>query len=158
MSFIEGVRLGYLAAIIDGEGSIDIRRKNRPWGYGYSPHLSVANKSYELLDSVKDMVGKGTIQDLNPSGTRLNVSYEFRLLRIESVLELLRALSPYFMSGIKKQLCELVIEFCESRRSGFSDCIRVRGGYQPYSLREIEIWREVKLLHKKGGKGKGVPV
>ena len=169
MNFLVGLRLGYLTAIIEGEGTIDIRRNRVKYiadyikrhyayyydysGYTYAPYIVIANNSVELLEAVKDMIGEGRIVPVKRNNIKWKDSYYFRLTKRELVLILLRELLPYFMSDTKRRLCELIIEFCESRTSRFNEVRRQGGGgHPPYNTREIEIWKEVKELNKKGKK------
>jgi hypothetical protein len=52
--------LGWIAGIIDGEGSIGLMRSKRKTykaGYTYAPRLSVGNSEIEMLTKLKEILG-----------------------------------------------------------------------------------------------------
>jgi len=162
--FIEGYRLGYLAAITDGEGAITITRsiKRRKRGtilrhrkyfgdhetVNYMAGIAISNDSVELLESTKSMIGEGKI---NPIQDKRCNTYGLYIRKIEVVLRVLLDIQPYLLSDRKRRLCELVIEFCRSRLSKLEvDCGAT------YDEREVKIFWEVRELNSDSQGGKGI--
>jgi nitrogen regulatory protein PII len=145
--------IGYLAALIDGEGTLTIAKnifhyesEYRKRGYTtYRPMLAIANTSQELLEVARDMIGAGKVYP--PAGKKRKAShkgtYRYILYTYEYLLPLLIEIKDYLI--VKKRQCELLIEFIESRLQKGNKGVGVG-----YSEREIEIYEEVKRLNRKG--------
>ncbi len=153
---LDSFRLGYLAAITDGEGSISIYSTRRPTKsdsnhYLHSVIFTITNTELDILEAVKDIVGFGNIylwKRHKLTGNR-KPSYGYRVTNRRLIYNLLVELKNYFMSERKKRLADLIMEFIESREQ--------KGGCgfdSPYSQREIEIVNEVGLLNEKGRRKK----
>ena len=56
---MKDIEKAYIAGIIDGEGSIMLQRFHS--GEYPSPCISIASTTLELLNWIKDIIGKGTI-------------------------------------------------------------------------------------------------
>lgn len=60
-------KLGYLAGIVDGEGSVTIERVKRKRGYQYVPRVDVNNTCFELIQLLQKEFG-GVIFNLKKGG------------------------------------------------------------------------------------------
>ena len=102
----------YLAAFIDGEGTISLyktRRKENRSGYRLQPNLSVANTDLPALEAIQAMCGNGRIvQTTNPSKPHHKPGYILKMSpnQIRHVLPQVR---PYLL--IKGKQADYVLEF-----------------------------------------------
>ena len=143
-------RKGYLAGIIDGEGTLMIRRHRAlgsSTGYTYSAFLTIANTELSIIEAVKDMIEAGYICTHKRKNVVQKDCYLFHVTRMKDVYRVLTELQDYFMSKRKQLICKLILEFCESRMSYTNTW---KGGRSVYTMREIEIFEEVKKLNKRG--------
>jgi DNA-binding CsgD family transcriptional regulator len=134
---------GYVAGMLDGEGTISIvkatrnDRKEPHW----KPLVMITNTNREALEFIVREVGGFRFH--NKKGTTGKNSkkpvYRIIMVKHKDVLVLLEMLLPYLM--IKRRQAELVIEFCKSRLS--------KPNHAPYDDKEKEIIDEVKRLNKR---------
>jgi hypothetical protein len=125
--------LGWLAGIIEGEGSITMNVRKKSWkgwqGIGIDLTVCVSNTDGHILEKVVDLMKRLTGHEpyinefkkspvykpdgttyLNPKTSILNIS----LGRMEAILTALRAIEPY-MVGEKVARARLMIKFIERR-------------------------------------------
>lgn len=123
----------YLAGLIDGEGTISLRRRKRG---DIIAELSLVNTSPIILDTFG--VSKLYIRKrrFTPNGKEV---IEVVVQRLNDILSILKRVYPFLR--LKKRQAELMIEFCESRLSR---------GRVKYSERELEIQRELHDLNRRG--------
>lgn len=138
---------GWIAGLIDGEGSITINAEKRSHRYslGFSlrPNVSIANKNLELLKEVQYVIGDGIItENQNSKGHKC---YHWSLNGLFVIKSLLKQILPDLI--VKRPLAELVLDFCNSRINNLKGKAKA-----PYTAREIDIVRKVIELNKKGGK------
>lgn len=97
----------YIAGIIDGEGSIMLQRihsNEHP-----SPCVSIASTTYELLEWIKNIIGKGMIikkKNYNPEKHKLCYSY---VLRRDDAINLLKEIYPFLIIETKRKRAQLII-------------------------------------------------
>lgn len=126
-----GVDLAYLAGIIDGEGSVNMRRNGGKKGLWFTPALSIYNTDRDLIYWCRDVLqvlGAGVHIGSHVRAHGRKVQYTLTIQRMESLLKVLPALIPFLRQ--KKYRAELLLEFCE-RRAG-------RKG-EPYSSGDLEV-------------------
>lgn len=147
--FYDGFRIGYLAAIVDGEGSIQLGMQRAGTYLGkykdkiykrkkdkFQPRVQVANDDYMILEAVSDMIGFGHI------GGHGDGHGCFYIVKIEQILSLLRNLAPYFISEKKRRLSKLLMEYCELRLKKLDVFCQA-----PMGKREKEIWEEMRVIN-----------
>lgn len=143
MEIIDEWKLAYLGGMIDGDGSIQIRkhpiRKARK-SHEYQLVVTVANTDRRLLDWLKENFGGG----IHTKKREENWSecYEWALQSPKAAYELLKNVKPYFV--IKGEQAEVAIEFFETTKRN-----RVSGGRVPVWLnnKREEYYQKMKDLH-----------
>lgn len=121
----EGIELAYIAGFVDGEATIGIRRHKpeKPnWSPKYMPYFSVVNTNYQVLDDMKDFFQARVRQNPIVKHVGSKNGYQSRLPCYKLVVagsykvpKILHPLLPYLR--VKKELAELIIEFCEAKKS-----------------------------------------
>ena len=104
---------GYLAGLIDGEGSISIVRATT--GYNrksrrihHQLRVSVYNTDINMVEWVKSRVGFGHIARRKQQSERHKPSYQYQVCALKA-LEILRAVHPYLVT--KKRQAEVAFIF-----------------------------------------------
>lgn len=102
----------YIAGIIDGEGSVMLQRihKNEP----PSPCVSIASTTLELLEWVKNTVGKGRIISKKNYNIEKHKDCYSYVLRRNDAISLLNDIYPYLIINTKKKRAELIISTYKS--------------------------------------------
>jgi hypothetical protein len=127
---------GYIAGIIDGEGSLGIAKHSTR----LTPYLEICNTKADFISWLRDKMGLGYITQYIPKKASYNNSYLFSLIRAEEIIQVLDAVEPYLV--IKKKHAELLKEFCQLRTH--------RKKTEPYTEREHQIYVELKNLNRRG--------
>ncbi|MDU1277424.1 MULTISPECIES: hypothetical protein [Clostridium] len=97
----------YIAGIIDGEGSIMLQRIHK--NEHPSPCVSIASTTLELLEWIKNTVGKGRIiSKKNYNIEKHNDCYSY-VLRRNDAIQLLNDIYPYLIINTNKKRSELII-------------------------------------------------
>jgi hypothetical protein len=133
--------LGWISALIDGEGSISLIKERRPKfrdGATYKPRLNIANKCRKLLEKAQGVVGAGAIiprkKDL--------------VLNLDISANGARTILPHLHLIVKEKQRILLLEaldILESRKGG-------RGQPGPAlegTERLLEIYQEIRELNGK---------
>ena len=133
MAKLTDLQIGYLAGIIDGEGSMGLyncqgRTHMKPW-------CTLNNTDLDMLETIQSWVG-GNIRALKLREGR-KLAYELGFGRQVAILELLRLIEPFLIS--KKPQAQLLMAWCLWRQSGGSD------------THEEEIFASLKEFNKRGG-------
>ena len=112
------VVLSYIAAIIDGEGSIwaDIPVKK----HKFQAYVIISNTSRELMDWLVKNTGVNVVY-IQKRQKGVKVLYKWDTRRITEVLELLKAVAPYMV--VKKDHAEEVIRLCEARIEEWNNAV-----------------------------------
>jgi len=138
---LESFSLGYLAAIIDGEGSISLFTRNRGSYDDFLPYVEISNTEKEIIESARDMADVGEVYE-TPRKTEHKTIYRLCIRRQHDIVLLLERVKPFLMSKRKQRLAELLIEYC---------LIRLDAGHKAHTKREAEICEEVSVLNKRTG-------
>jgi len=134
---------GYLAAIIDGEGTISINTGSRPFRQ-HHPIVYITNTSLGLLQYIKKLLGGGNIKPHQNATAKRRASWRWRLSGYSNIKMLLEQILPYLF--VKKRVAELVIEYTISRLQRGAKW----GHHLGLTEREQEIIMEVKVLNSHG--------
>jgi hypothetical protein len=127
---------GYLAGLIDADGFISISFKNQKSGNKTMfPIVAVANTNMSIINEAQRIMGNESSLHLN-HGERKKPTFRVETRGIFDVLRTLKELRPYIKG--KRQQCDLVIQWCESRMKNYS---------LPYSEEEWEILRKIRALN-----------
>jgi hypothetical protein len=132
-NFTEG-QLAYLAAIIDGEGTIAITAS----GGCYLGYIAIYNTVHSLLQGLKDQFGGGAITQTHPDTKNWAAGYALEWGHYDAV-RLIRLILPFLR--IKKCQAELILKLHGLKQSG-------KG-----SEKMAELKRCCHILNRKGPKG-----
>jgi len=136
-------QIGYLAGIIDGEGSIYVQKQIKKTGFhAYNLRFQVMNTSKELIAWLQETFG-GVIYERKSKNPKWKDRYEWWLYH-KKFDEIAPHILPFLI--IKKKQLEIAIEF---RKTFFHNTPRVS--------EEIKCFRDdcisqISLLNKKGPK------
>lgn len=140
--------LGWLAGIIDGEGTITICRINgfmRPIIQIVNTNTSLILESQRIIES---MIGRRlSIGKVKDYGKSVLSCYRIQYIKHSDLKIILTTIFPYLVA--KKEQARLVLEFLEIRMNIIrKPRIGIHGGQnKPYSDREENILTQVKLLN-----------
>ena len=141
------ITLGYLAGLVDGEGSVlfSCGKSIRRGAQGrelrviqYQPRLQISNCNEELLLLVRAFVGAGRVHPNPRRNVSHKIGYQYHLSGTE-LGPLLKQLVPRLI--LKERQARLVLVWIEDRR---------RAGSRPYSDADLDIIEMVKALNAKG--------
>jgi hypothetical protein len=143
------VERSWLAAIVDGEGSIclsKIRQARSRRGYFYCPKLEICNTNKDLLMMVWQKIGEGGVYLSKSGGNGWKARWAY--CASAGVLRaILPQLLPYLM--IKKAQAQKILEFFRYIDNNPIYGREVPGAY----YRELdELYRAMKVLNQKGRK------
>lgn len=130
---------GYLAGIIDGEGTIKVKRALKSW---YAPFVSVTNTDQTLMDYLQQLLGvKGYGHTYHEHRKIPNhkTKYVYNIASVQGVKQILMQIIPLLI--IKKKQAKLVLEFIAIKEE------KADYGVLP---REKEIFLELKHLNARG--------
>ncbi|WP_099346994.1 LAGLIDADG family homing endonuclease [Clostridium tertium] len=102
----------YIAGIIDGEGSIMLQRIHK--NEHPSPCVSITSTTLELLEWVKNTVGKGRIISKKNYNIEKHKDCYSYVLRRNNAIQLLNDIYPYLIINTKKKRAELIISTYKS--------------------------------------------
>ena len=137
---------GYLAGLIDGEGTICISKrfeKKRQKSFLWA-EIVIGNVSLPLLENIKSIIG-GFIYKVPPQKShRPTHKQMYRLTRADMgiIRQILILLEPYLI--VKKSQAKLMISFCNSRLNKSNTWTKA------YSESDFEMQLEMKVLNKRG--------
>ena len=95
------LELGWIAGLIEGEGSFSIKKGRRKHGYSYRPLIQLASTDEDVINRLQTLVPAGSIckpTRLTKGGKQV---YKWALSNSEAVFDLLVLLFP-LMSGRRK--------------------------------------------------------
>jgi hypothetical protein len=133
-------RLGWIAGIIDGEGSITVtsnpasKRQLNSFGQ-LQPKLTMWNTDQRLVSEFMDILDENNIPHhvftQKPRGKNINKKVQFRveIHGLKRIMKALPPIIPYLIS--KRGEAEAIMAFCASRLS--------RQQNSPYSEEEIRL-------------------
>lgn len=102
--------LSYIAAMIDGEGSITISKLERG---GYVSGISIANKCLSMLEWIKSRIKRGGISPKSPESPD-STCYSLKIARNSDQIALLEAVMPYLK--VKHRRAEFALDFLKAQR------------------------------------------
>jgi hypothetical protein len=131
--------IGWLAGIMDGEGSIGLYRRKIP-GYRdiFLVGLVVANTKKIIVDKVFELVGVGDMRKRRSHNPKHKDAYVWQVFSA-STAKVLNGLCQHLVG--KKEQCELASEAVQ---------LSTRGRYNPNHRRLSQIHRRMRTLNKKG--------
>lgn len=144
MSKLTDKQIGYIAGIIDGEGSICLHKcvwKDRNEVY-YRPFIKIANTNLEMLVLIKNLLGCGSIKLERIKTDKWKASHTLRF-SANMIRSFLPVISDCLV--IKKQQALLVSQFLKfsNVRNGRNFKSRNRDLYEYY-------YEEIKRLNMRG--------
>lgn len=155
---ITQIELGWIAGILDGEGSIGIIRRKAPSGnFTYFPCVQMTTTSRKTAEEVVrlvDAIGiKGRSYLYNEKKPEKHKpSYHIRTVRLVDVLLLCKTIGPFSIE--KKDQWEVVERFCKSRigtrETLPSGRLSLKGPQIHYTEKEKELWANARFLNKTG--------
>ena len=138
------------------EGWIGLTKCSRSKGHAmqYTPHITIGNTDIELLKKFRDITGCGHIYTYNTGKTyksNWRVQAAWQINNTFEVLEFLQEI--YGFLPAKQPQANLLMEFCRIRldrkQKGYKG-FNMRSGINTWSIREEEIYQELKKLNKRG--------
>jgi len=132
--------LGWLTAIIEGEGTLTINNKRNP-----RPVIQVANTDLSIVNTVSRLLNVGFV--VHDARKNRVTSYYIIINSVWSAYNILKKLQPCFMSERKKELCSLLLRFCELKLNRYYKKKKIPKHIQT----EIQdIMHKVAKLNRKG--------
>lgn len=130
---------GYIAGLIDGEGSISIVCRQRKEGYpALEPVLRIVNTNREALEQVAKFLGGFVVKAKADARKNHNIVYNLCVSKHANLKKFLEKCMPHFI--IKKKQAELMLKFLEIRMSALHSVPR---GAPIISMDEFEIYKEL---------------
>jgi hypothetical protein len=120
------IELGWFVGIIDGEGSIQLDKRNK---YSRQPVLSVASTDIEILNECKRITGAGCIVQKPSKNTKHKLSYTWRMVGAKQILKLLTKMLPYLKCPKKARRAKFLIDNYTSVTSingNYTDEMKIR--------------------------------
>jgi hypothetical protein len=111
----------------------------------YTPFIGIVNTDFPIINAIKEIVGLGEITFRGRNSENHKPTYVWRILSLKPILQLLESVVHLIKSNRKREIANLVIEFCKSRLER-----RKHWRTLPYTDREIEIAKRVAELNKRG--------
>lgn len=131
---------GYLAGIIDGEGTLRVMRALKSW---YAPFIQITNTNEALMDWLQRLLGEKGIGHVYHERFRKKPNHKlkhvYNIAAVQGVKQILDQIAPLLV--IKKEQAKLLLEFISMKEE------KADYGVLP---REQEIFEELKLLNKRG--------
>lgn len=143
---IDDADKSYFAAMLEAEGWIGlrIRRSDDDHGIIYSPNIGITNTDLSIMNAILGIVKLGKISTHTDTLKRYKQRYDWKLLSLKPILQVLESVVNFMKSRRKKEIAHLVTEFCKSRLER-----RKHWKTLPYTEREIEIYKRIARLNKK---------
>jgi len=143
--------LSWLAGFIEADGSLQIMVQMKANNtIKLTPLVTGVGCEIELIDRCI-MIFQSHCQ-VNPHRNSFNqggnkrIAHRFVLAKQAHCMRALEKLECYLF-GRKKEIANLIIEFCQSRMSKHK---KTFGGLNPYSKRELEITQRISQLNSVG--------
>ena len=97
---------GYVAGIIDGEGSISLTKLHASDKFR-APYIEVTSTTYAILEKLKELYG-GTISKVTKKEEHWKQAYKWAI-SYNKVIELLEDVSDYLLEPKKKTRAKLIL-------------------------------------------------
>lgn len=150
-------RICWLAGIVDGEGSIGLKRCTLKRGnkvyLNYAPMISIANNDLRMMDEIRAIFDKLKIKysftkrELSKRNKKWKDNYAVSITSYQMGINFLEIVLPYLIS--KKEQSEILIDFCRDRVNVNH---RGQGGkfIKTYQGNEEDFFQKISALNKKG--------
>jgi len=141
------IQLGYIAGLIDGEGTISIyvNRKGKRKKIFLSRGIWIRMTHFETISVIKELLKRNGFNPVYLCERHLNrkhrPTHAIYLYRSNEILSLLKVIELMLIT--KKEQARLMIKFCESRE---------KRKYLPYTSEEWNIFKEIRNLNTKRDK------
>jgi hypothetical protein len=145
---LSGVRVGYLAAFLDGEGGIQITRNtrtDREYSTALHPTVYFTNTNRDAIFTMKDWLGGGSIacRAARPGHSDI---YVLSITGTRNVERLLVCLRPHLI--VKAERAAVMLDYCRSRLSHY------QSGDRRFNEGELKLYSALIRLNRKGGSNK----
>jgi len=139
---------GYFTGLLEGEGCMGVRRHKSPNAKveQLAPFVEIINTDRDLLETIVEIAGGG-ISLGHKSTQNAKRTYTWRICGTKTIYDTLSEVRDSLVSSKRKEVANLVIEFCERR---------INRAYDPSKAqvvndeRDWEIYEELKKLNKQG--------
>lgn len=112
MNELTDTERGWLAAMVDGEGSLIMTERSD--GSTHSPKIRVTSTSRDLIDRLHDLVPNGKIYENGSTGENHSQAYQFAIQRYDDIEWVLEEIGPLLIE--KQEKAELMLEYISVRR------------------------------------------
>jgi hypothetical protein len=126
----------YIAGLIDGEGTITVKRDKRKQWAIFSPHVRISMTDKEPMMTIKGWLEKAGFHPSELRSQEVDYFYGFQLCRSKEIIDFLEAIIPYLIA--KKRHARVLREFCKSRTENF---------HKPYTKSELDLISEIRALN-----------
>ena len=133
--------IGWLAGVVDGEGTITITRQNRGTYYSYRPEVHITNTNFLILKKAQklfEQISGDKVKIFITDSKRENTVYRIRIQSIDGCKNILTKLSPYLVG--KKRQALLVIKWLSRER------LRKNSAIQANKVHNLNLTVHVKRL------------
>jgi hypothetical protein len=139
-SFLTDNEKGYIAGIIDGEGTISLEKRKFS-NVKIHPVISISNCSLELLNHIQKIIKCGTVRLAKKANQKARPEYKLSINRINQIEGLLSIITPYLI--LKRKQAEIVLEFiCHLQ-------MKRQRNYK-LSKYEMTLFKEIRMLNQRG--------
>lgn len=107
---VTDLQLGWLAGIIDGEGSISLNKSFRRGYFQYSPNVTVCNTDRVMLDTIISLTGIGKIYKGGERASGYKKVFRWMICSQSDIAKFLLAIRSCLV--VKKERADIVINFC----------------------------------------------
>jgi hypothetical protein len=151
---MEEIKIGYMAGIIDGEGSVSLRRSNNN-RRSFNPMIQVTNTNKEMLNWINaNFSGAVYKHTWGHYGKHKNekAAWLWQLKNHNDVEDFLKLIYPYLI--IKKKQAELVLKYIDLHWHGNFNAKNT--AYYPENLakKELKIFLDLWKLNSRGMKAR----
>lgn len=144
----EAIQLAYLAGIIDGEGTIGIVKSNKKnWNPQYSAGIGIGMSDKETVETLLKMFTPDRKLLIECVPNRKTI-YRWRVIGNKAVPPILKIFLPYLR--IKREQAEIVIKFCETRKSDRTKTGKTHFTTPEELQRREEFYQKIKKLNAVG--------
>lgn len=141
----------YLAGLVEADGCFYLgmttsKKKDNSYKYKFSARIDISSCSEDLMKWLSNLIGVGHRKVETISRRPNALIYRWVMYNQKDVSRFINAVRPYLVH--KQKEADLLLEFIEIR--GQFPNVRDEKGrlIGRHSPREIEIYRELKALHK----------
>lgn len=141
---LSDVDKGYIAGILDGEGSLVVyMNTQRNGSFRVNTQIRVGMTDKDVIYWLKDVTGLGNISKGKQRNPKWKPAYIWEVAGGNQVAQLLLSVGDYLK--VKKQHANIILELCYILNQNKG---RFKERFEP--IRQMEIYWEMKELNKKG--------